>query len=261
MRQVSILEYYWFGTCVRYLHDAQEGFRVHNDERGGWFVLSNLQRYLEYLVSLDLHVTRRASATLREQMGELKTTHDDATLTSDQAKRLAAEMTKVRHTLEAEIEGSTAYVLSPMRMETSRLMHSVQDLLAPGVFPSLPSIAQYDLAEAGKCTALELPTAAAFHLIRATEASLRAFYLRMSKRGRVQLMWGPMLQDLRKRKAAKPHGVLLDHLDNIRRSFRNPTQHPEHIYDVQQVQDLWGVCIDAINRMAVVLKAPGSSAA
>jgi len=42
-------------------------------------------------------------------------------------------------------------------------------------------------------------------------------------------------------------------LDNIRRSFRNPTQHPDKIYDIQEVQDLFGLCIDAINRMITLL--------
>jgi hypothetical protein len=66
-------------------------------------------------------------------------------------------------------------------------------------------------------------------------------------------MWGAMVQDLRKRRKARPYEVLINNLDNIRNSFRNPTQHPEKIYDIHEVQDLWGICIDAINRMAVAL--------
>ena len=51
-------------------------------------------------------------------------------------------------------------------------------------------------------------------------------------------MWGPMVDSLRKRKTrvSKP---LLDNLDNIRYSFRNPTQHPEKTYDIEEVQDLF----------------------
>ena len=44
--------------------------------------------------------------------------------------------------------------------------------------------------------------------------------------------------------------VLLNNLDNIRQSFRNPTQHPEKIYDIQEVQDLWSLCVDVVNRMS-----------
>ena len=38
-------------------------------------------------------------------------------------------------------------------------------------------------------------------------------------------------------------------LDHIRSNFRNPTDHPEKIYDIEEVQDLLNVRCDAISRM------------
>jgi hypothetical protein len=61
-----------------------------------------------------------------------------------------------------------------------------------------------------------------------------------------------MVEHLRKRRATLTR-PLLDNLDNIRHSFRNPTQHPDKIYDIQEVQDLFGLCIDAVNRMVKIL--------
>jgi len=66
-------------------------------------------------------------------------------------------------------------------------------------------------------------------------------------------MWGNMVADLRKRRAARGYEVLLNHLDNIRSSFRNPTAHPEKFFDIQEAQDLWSLCVDAVNRMARAL--------
>ena len=90
--------------------------------------------------------------------------------------------------------------------------------------------------------------------MRGTEAVLRAFYLRLVHRKRVkQLLWGPLVQDLRVRRkfaGATEYTVLFANLDNIRLSFRNPTQHPDKIYDTQEVQDLWGLSVDVVNRMA-----------
>jgi len=72
----------------------------------------------------------------------------------------------------------------------------------------------------------------------------------MIKRDRVKSeMWGPIVQDLKKRNKTKANSTLNNHLDNIRLSFRNPTQHPDAIYDINEVQDLLSVCIDANNRM------------
>ena len=62
-------------------------------------------------------------------------------------------------------------------------------------------------------------------------------------------MWGPMLQDLKDRKKTKSKTTLINNMDDIRLSFRNPTQHPDKIYDIEEVQDLWGRCIEAVNRM------------
>jgi hypothetical protein len=47
----------------------------------------------------------------------------------------------------------------------------------------------------------------------------------------------------------RPPPLILQNLDHIRVNFRNPTQHPDKIYDIQEVQDLFGLCVDAANRM------------
>jgi hypothetical protein len=58
-----------------------------------------------------------------------------------------------------------------------------------------------------------------------------------------------MLKQLREKKRVKPPDALLDTLDRIRVNFRNPTSHPEKIYDLDEVQDLFGLCVDALNRI------------
>ncbi len=66
-------------------------------------------------------------------------------------------------------------------------------------------------------------------------------------------MWRAMVQNLaskRKFGRDKNYEVLFKNLENICVSFRNPTQHPEKIYDIEEVQDLWGLSVDVINRMS-----------
>ena len=67
------------------------------------------------------------------------------------------------------------------------------------------------------------------------------------------MMWGPVVTDLRRRPKTKEHTTLYNNLDNIRLSFRNPTQHPEKLYDIHETQDLWHLCAEVINRMARLL--------
>lgn len=252
MKTRSIYEYFFFGTAVRYLQDIKQGYSVRDVEAGN-MVLTNLRSFLETLGDLDLQVTMRAAAPLGVIVKELENLPDGARLSPAQAKKINDLMEEIRHTLGAELKGFEAYVVTPKRVDVVRLLKDVPFLLAPGAFSKIPDVARYDLTEGGKCIAFERPTAAAFHLLRATESVLRLYYCGHVRRNRVDLMWGPMVQHLRKRLKDKIPETLLNNLDDIRIHFRNPTQHPDKIYDIHEVQDLWGRCVDAINRMAADL--------
>lgn len=242
-------EYVVLGGLVRYLLNAREGDPVH----GKGYALANINRLLDGLEKFGLTVTQRAAWELVELGDELADSTSDQELTAQQASRLREIMITLERTLLAETEGKVAFIVVDKRYDVNKLLSNVPALLAPGVFHSLPDIAQYDLMEAGKCIAFERPTAAAFHMLRATEAVLRQFYCSVVKRGRVkQLLWGPMVESLRSR-SKPPPAALLNNLDNIRVSFRNPTQHPDMRYDIHEAQDLFGLCLDVLNRMVSFL--------
>jgi len=250
MESRSISDYVVLGGVLRYLLHAQQGWPVHPEN----YVLPNIKMLLGLLEKFELTVSQRAAWQLVQLRDELAESASDAKLTAEQASRLTEIMNTVEKTLLAETGGKVAFIVVDKRYDVNKLLSDVPALLAPGVFHSLPDIAQYDLMEAGKCIAFERPTAAAFHLLRGTEAMLRLLYCATVKKERVKpLCWGPMVESLRKRKTKPPPAALLDNLDNIRRSFRNPTQHPEKIYDIQEVQDLFGLCVDALDRMVSFL--------
>ena len=116
----------------------------------------------------------------------------------------------------------------------------------------MPDIARIDFAEAAQCIAFMRSTAAAFHMLRGTESVLRHFYSQKIKRKRVELTWGPIVSELRSK--TRISSLLLNHLDHIRSGFRNPTAHPEKVYDIDEAQDLLSLCVDATNRMMQDLK-------
>jgi len=245
----SLEGFFFFGTAVRYLQDATVGTRIH-DSAGKMFILSNLRRFFRFIDDIGLQVTSRAASDLRRLMQELEGAAKDAILTTEQAKRLSPGMTDLRKTLVAEIEGFEAYLVTPKRLDVNRLLKHPEQLLAPQAFGSFPALARFDIAEAGKCIAFERPTAAAFHLLRATECAIRALCQKYVKRNRPQLMWGPMVARLRAVRPLRGEESFLNNLDDIRLAFRNPTQHPDKVYDIEEVQDLWGRCIDVLNRIA-----------
>lgn len=245
LRTRRISDYIYLGANIRYLHDIQENSSVHGESQ----IVDSIDFLFRYLEDFDLQVTRRAAVELEIFRDELAETDPKHKLTSDEASKLKNIIDALRKTLFAEASGNVAFIVTDKRIDVNKLLSSVDALMAPDVFELLPIIAQYDFSEAGKCIAFERATAAAFHLLRGTEAVLRYFYCSFVRRDRVRnLLWGPMIEHLRKRRK-KPPEVLLNNLDNVRRSFRNPTQHPEKIYDIEEVQDLFGLCIDVVNRM------------
>jgi hypothetical protein len=246
----SIHRFYWFGTCVRYLQDAPTNL-LRAASHGG--IVDNIEAFFRYIDELNLVVTKRTTNPLFEFTQTLSNLPPETILSEEQSDTLRGIIIKIRSTLEAEIRGFEAYVVTPKRYDVHRLLNDMGSLLALGVYQKLPLIAQFDLREAGTCIAFERSTAAAFHILRGTESVLREFYRQLIKQKRVELLWGPIITDIRKRRVGSNYSVLLDNLDNIRRSFRNPTQHPELTYTIDEVQDLLGLCIDVINRMGAIL--------
>ena len=246
MKQRAIRRYIAFGTILRYLQDVGQGASVHVKHS----VCDNIDRFFDHLDEFELPVTRRASEELEALRKEFQARPTGHQMSAEEARKLNDAVNGIRGTLLAEAGGNFAFIVTEKRLDVSKLLSDVSSLMAQEVFGKLPDVAQHDFIESGECIAFELPTAAAFHILRGTEDVLRHFYCCVVRRGRDDpLLWGPMVISLRARRRRPPPASLLDNLDNIRRSFRNPTQHPDKIYDIDEVQDLFGLCVEAVNRM------------
>ncbi|MFI6855990.1 hypothetical protein [Streptomyces sp. NPDC050416] len=254
MESRSVDQFIYIGTMIRFMQDVNKGWRASG--RGG--VLENYEMLLQWLSDNGMHVSWRAAQTqLSTVMNEVRErvsaeAEDDQhviLLTADEASEINEGANSLRETLLAETEGYESYVVTDKRYPIETLLAHPERLMTPGVFQALPPIAQYDFKEAGRCIAFELPTAAAFHLMRGTEDTLKYFYCEVIKQKRVAFMWGPMIKSLKEKKRNPPPAVLLTNLDNLRVEFRNPTQHPEKVYDIHEVQDLLSLSVDVVNRM------------
>lgn len=90
----------------------------------------------------------------------------------------------------------------------------------------LPPQTLYDFHQAGKCLAYEVPTAAAFHTLRGTEALMIKYYevLAGHEWDLRQRDWGAYIRELR---SINADARITDRLDEIRRFERNPILHPQ----------------------------------
>ncbi|MCP3677909.1 MAG: hypothetical protein GY721_10080, partial [Deltaproteobacteria bacterium] len=120
----SIDGYFYFGTCVRYLQDIRTGFSIHSPG----YVIDNLNNLFHHLDNLNLQVTKRAAKELYSFRNTLLATDKDAHLTAEQAELLNTYMNDLRKTLVAELEGFEAYVITPKRIDSTKLIDNVDDL-------------------------------------------------------------------------------------------------------------------------------------
>lgn len=111
----------------------------------------------------------------------------------------------------------------------------------------LPNVTKLDFDQAGKCIALDVPTAAAFHLLRGTEAVVREYYLRIvpgPKQASPKMRnWGTYIRLLKNHNGKETITSLLMHMKDV---YRNPVFHPEETYTDERVLVLFGVCISAV---------------
>lgn len=201
------------------------------------------------LKEADFAVSSAGLQNLNEFLDDLKSSDNQSRIIgTEEVTRLSNIMHIIEQMVYAEAKTKKIYVLSESRFSLDTLMNKPWQMFGKKVFARLPPIAIYDVMEGFMCIILSRATAAAFHLLRASEATLRAYYLQMVKRGRVkQLLWGNMVQHLRKRR--NKDEKLLQRLDYIRINYRNPTSHPDARYDLEQAQDLLGLCIEVITAM------------
>ena len=123
-------------------------------------------------------------------------------------------------------------IISEKRIDVNKLLFDIKSLLAKDVFDALPDSIQYDLKESGKCIGFECPTASAFHVLRGVEGLLRTLLSKLSPQvDTSQMNWGPLIIELRNLNISDL-SILLDNLDRIRDNYRNPTNHPEKIYNI-----------------------------
>ena len=246
MKRTKIFNYFAFGYNYNILHSQEEGQLIHGKANS---LLSSLDEFFNYVKELDLQVTNKAAGKLLLIQQRLTELPKDTKVSRELAQEIREATDDFDKTLDAELQLRYAYIVTPKRTALNNLLDTPEKLLHQGVFNALPLITRFDFSRACLCIAFDLPTAAVFHLMRGTEGALRFYYITRVKRNRVNnLMWGPIIDHLRKRRD-RPEKALIDHLDNIRTNFRNPTQHPDAFYSLDEAQDLLSLSADVISRM------------
>jgi len=158
--------------------------------------------------------------------------------------------------LAAELQSLDTYLVS------QKGTHSTPDLIerAEIMFPEkirrrLPEQAIIDVRQAGRCLALDNPTASAFHVLRAVESVMAVYFERVTGKPLPTRMrnWSIYLKALRKHPDHSERVVTF--LDHIRDSYRNPILHPEIVVSEDEAESLLGASASAIRLLVMEIEA------
>lgn len=239
----------YIGLNIRHLSNVDQSFTC---ER----TINLLKRLEDHLVSAHLKTTisgyNSFIAPIVEELSNKILTEE---IGEDFKKRIRTNIITIENIVFSESSITEYYVIPERRFNGEYLLFKPMLLLKTGVFEKLSDMAIFDFTSSCKCLLYGEGTACAFHILRATEETLKYYYFKYKKTNRLRKpMWGPMTSELRSKRGKRPNDTVLNTLDLVRNSYRNPTQHPEVRYDIEEAQDLFGVCIDLINKMGIELK-------
>ncbi len=164
--------------------------------------------------------------------------------------------------LNAETSIADTFVITSKRgLDTTALIDDGSVLFQPEVALKVPE-AVADLRAAGKCIAFELPTAAGFHLHRANESVLHAYYDAVTnKRARPKNRnigeYIKILEEL-----SNKDKVVLSALRDLKDLHRNPLVHPDESLDtIDEALALVGSIQAVVVAMLKAIPLPGGALA
>jgi hypothetical protein len=148
--------------------------------------------------------------------------------------------------LSAEIPTLDTYFVSQKgAYSTPDLIERAEVVFSESIRHELSAQTIFDVREAGRCLVLNSPTAAGFHILRATESVIRE-YLAVVTKGTSKSKhrnWGAYIRALT---GAGVDPKITSMLDQIRDMHRNPLMHPEDSLSNEEAVELFDICKSAI---------------
>lgn len=246
-------DYILLGGQVRYLAGRSAGDTAFGNE----YIYSNITRLKRNLKNLGFSVSHNLSlnelSSVETKLLALKEGDGvdelNVRITQEIASELIDVVLGIEKTIWAESKTRIIAIPVPRRFELQHLLSKPGDILGKGIYDRLTDLGRTDIAQACRCIAFECPTAAAFHILRAVEECVRMIYKSYFPRGDEKRPWGKLTSEIKaKSRKPIPDPILLGHLDHLRQRFRNPTDHPEKNYEIEEAEDLIHVAVDIINR-------------
>lgn len=254
MKKTIIFDYYAFGFDFNLFISLEESSTYNTYD-------SNIRIFQNHLSKLDIPVTISGLEVhkLNEDFGKVKKGIDDnkgdEKIPKTIHNSIQSKLKKLDSILDAELCIKFGYILDEKRYSNEILTRKIENLFSSGVYFKLPVIAQFDFSESGMCLAFDRYTAASYHLLRGIEDVLKFYYIKLTGNTASETdTWFKYTEGITNKVAdgtinPAPSEELMINLNNLRRYYRNKTQHPDKIYSEDETQDLFGIVTKTVNEI------------
>jgi hypothetical protein len=214
-----------------------------------------LARFISETAELDdqLKDSRGSARGLLDQLNAIHVPNVDwnRKFTQDEYNNFSNAREAFENNFERERHNIDVFIVLPKGIYSTRLLIEKPENKFPEDVRSVFSdIVLYDLAQAGRCLAFDIPTAVAFHVFRATQAVMHDYYEAVSKQKWTDSRheWGRYAGEIEKLADADKDVVM--RLKEIGRFERNPTFHEDVIVSLNKAPILFELCSGVIYTMA-----------
>jgi hypothetical protein len=270
MHKVNQFAFYKFGVALRILDEVKPGNSFLDFSVPFLNVDRALIEFTDEISHIPLPLSKAAADTLRESINKTlsafippgETIDWERKLTEAEVNKLISKRTEFETILEHESRNIDVYAVTPKGIySTPALIERAEDALPIDLKSRLSAETIYDIQQAGRCLAFNIPTAAGFHILKAIESLIREYHLTLTGKhiSAKSRNWGAYIRDLSNHGADTKVTAYLSHIKDF---YRNPIVHPEVTLTSEQTLSLFSAAISAIVQLdaAIQALAPPSSA-
>ncbi len=193
---------------------------------------------------------------------QMKTNPGDERLDPHDLTLIGGYIDRFEHAFAAELNQAPTYAAGKLGIYSIHdLIENAQQAFPADVLAWIPEATQAEFKTAGRALAFGLGTAAAVHLLRATELALRPYYeVFAGAPGKAERNYSMYLKKLTalaedETTSSRPDKRLLQMLTQIKEQYRTPLLTPDTVLSPEQAMSLFGLTSAIITLIAEQRKA------
>ena len=166
---------------------------------------------------------------------------------------ISRQASEFQTVLNAELQSLAAYLVTQTGIYSgAALVEHAEDVVPVKLKAKLSPIALEDIRQSGRCLAFGVGTACGFHILRATEAAMHQYYVKVCNQGSncdPLDNWGAYIASFRKQSDSDTKRIV-ELLQQVKDHDRNFIMHPEVFLNDDDAHTLFEFAKGAIMAMA-----------